>query len=605
MSVFAEREYQRDDDGFIDDPDFDGSPMGIADHYRDVHPVYRALHSVDGAVTNGFVGNFNWYVKSRSDDGVRQRAKTFARDFDAILEDVSRDTRSMYVVTSWKDPDAVYTWAYDPEGDFGSGAGLANHDDIRAFPAWVDGDLIEKKRRGEFSREEKKGIERDIEHIIETMADMYDVRPSEIAVFDSGGGMYPWGPATATLPIAPWCESHEDDLSLLVSTSSKHDTLAGIVFEELGSRIKAHLNTAIECEYFDADAGTNKNRQSKAPLSLHSSHDILVTPARDGNGCVDYSPTLASDMDDDLMRRTIAEVNKITTSTACQSPQGLIETLWPGYSGDWGTRLLHWLISEQRDVRDTTHTEAWAWLRRQKRTGEKTSSEDSGEWTESDVTPYIRDVYSDVEDLDLERVCEATIVEEWTDEAIGDNPAASGKRAFIPTWRKSSSGSACYVDPNKCWEDTKHDGVYGTAIEAALIAKNGRSEHAGIAESGEWKRGVESLRELGFDIRRWIPEAGSEHGHGTYDQTPEWAIREYAYAGGHDPDDDVWRSVRTGEIVAQTEEKAEAFTEMTNTDTQRSITAHVFNYVIDKLADEGIDHQRTERDVVEDFANVN
>lgn len=586
---------------YIDDPAFDSSRGEIIAHYRDCRRVYDELATVDDHATTGFLGNHNWYLY----DGDHRRGKTFESDFGVILDDASPSDRSMYVVTSWKDSDAVYKGATRRYGEFKSGEGLADYDDIRACPVWIDCDLKQKRRRGSFTDEELAEIEADIESVIEIVAEMYALPPEDIAAFDSGGGFYPWGPAAATLPIV---EAFSDESDELLTNDTDHETVIGLVFDELTDRIGEYLDGRIESDWIDADAGTNKNRQSKAPLSIHGDHEIVVTPVRDIYDEVDYSPTLVSDVDHDVLTRTVVESRKITAvdekTRAAVGP--LVETLWPEYSGEWDDRLATWLLDERERELEAIHQKALEGKRRRDREQNR-SNNDPGSQTPgvtSGMSPSIRDVYSALDDLATERVAEKTIVDEWTDKAPGlDDNSSSDARAFVPTWGGSDCSGTANIVTNRGWNDTGGGG-YGGPVVMALIDLGSMSPGTASpkrAKGQTWARGVDHLRGLGFDVPRWVPGKGSAYSDGTYDQTPEWAIRDVAYANGHDPADDVCRDVTTGRVIAESKDRAEQYTEDTGLDTQRSVRACVFNVVLELLEEAGIDHGRTDRSPARDM----
>lgn len=588
--------YEHDEDGYIDDPDFTGTRGRIIHHYKRVWPVYEALGTVGPYSTTGFIGNHNWYCY----DGDWRRAKTFGDDADEILDDAQADCRSMYAVTSWKDTDAILSGATRQGDSFASGEGLAGYDDMRACAVWIDCDLNDKKRRGAFTDDERAAIEAEISDLLDVVADMYGMAPEDIAAFDSGGGIYPWGPAAATLPIVEKIGEEHDDSVIL--DGEEYRTTVGFVFDELTDRIKDHLDANVETEYISLDAATNKNRQSKAPLAIHSSHDILVTPLRDDSGEIDYTPTLVSDIDDGVFRRTMAEVNRITTITdkTREAVGPLITTLWPDYTGEWDQRLARWLMDERDGAMDAIHSRARAKKHRRDRVARRDDDNTPIQISapgESDITPHKQDVYADLNRLTLERVAEKTIVDQWTDQATGlEDNSASGNRAFVPTWGNATSGTANIITA-KCWQDTGEGGYGGPVVMALIDLDEMDPEYASPKRAtGElWARGVEHLRDLGFSVRRWIPEAGSDHANGTYDRTPEWAMRELAYAEGHDPEDDVWRNAVTGSIVAETEAEAEQFVGDTGVEVQRSMRRIMFNAIVELLDAEGIDHQRRKR----------
>ncbi|WP_135806195.1 hypothetical protein [Halorussus marinus] len=115
-----------------------------------------------------------------------------------------------------------------------------------------------------------------------------------------------------------------------------------------------------------------------------------------------------------------------------------------------------------------------------------------------ETTDDIRDIFAAIDRLDARRVAERTIVHAWNDTAS----TSDGKRAFVPTWGKNSNGTANVVD-DQIWQDTGDRGGYGGPVVMALIdAGEMRPENASPRQaSGElWWRGIENLRDLGFDI---------------------------------------------------------------------------------------------------------
>jgi hypothetical protein len=117
----------------------------------------------------------------------------------------------------------------------------------------------------------------------------------------------------------------------------------------------------------------------------------------------------------------------------------------------------------------------------------------------SETTDDIRDIFAALDRLDARDVAASTIVRSWNDEAS----TSGGKRAFWPTWgSRNDSGTANVVD-EQIWQDTGARGGYGGPVVMALIDAGELSDR-GVAPSdarGElWWKGIEHLRELGFDI---------------------------------------------------------------------------------------------------------
>jgi len=157
------------------------------------------------------------------------------------------------------------------------------------------------------------------------------------------------------------------------------------------------------------------------------------------------------------------------------------------------------------------------------------------------ITTEIRDLFHALDRLDAKQVADKTIVQEWT----------QGERGFLPVWGSpDDGGTANYVD-DQIWNDTGHDDGYGgpkvmAAIDAGLVY------HAGITPSDVSGKtffdALDHLRNLGFSIPVFVPEAGTKIGSGgQYDKTPLWALRKAAVAlGVCEQDDFVERTGNNG-----------------------------------------------------------
>ncbi|WP_435175612.1 hypothetical protein [Halorussus sp. AFM4] len=116
--------------------------------------------------------------------------------------------------------------------------------------------------------------------------------------------------------------------------------------------------------------------------------------------------------------------------------------------------------------------------------------------TAAETTDDIRDIFAALDRLDARRVADRTIVHRWNDSAS----TSQGKRAFAPTWGRNSNGTANIVDEN-IWQDTGDEGGYGGPVTMAAIDAGEMSHRNASPPRGEtWWKGVEHLRELGFDI---------------------------------------------------------------------------------------------------------
>lgn len=501
-------------DAYIEDPEFGGDVDAVREHYERVHPVYERFDNLDGAPTTGFFGNSGWYRSTyRSNDAGRavehRRAYTFERDYDRLVESIERDDedtswRSAYNVTSWKDRDAVYAGVEtERSADLGQGDGLAGFGDMRGFPLWVDLDLRDnddgadgpnyKRRRGDLDADVRETVERAYRAYVDEFAELFGGEPTDVAVFDSGGGGYLYTPAALTLPIA---ERYAGD-------SGPGGDARKLVFEQLRERLFAYgtgmavnknagnygfegiemrVNDRVDgaAELLDPDWMQNKNRQSKAPLAIHGDHDVVVTPARpvgerDG---IEYEPTLVSDVDDELIEWTAREAEKIVDVPDRDVLDGWTETfvttLFPDVDGDgWRETLDSWLAEQRRRRRERTHQRALDEREQRQRLRDRVDrpTDDDAERAagvllgEIDVTAVRKDIFDVLNGATAagaEFTSRADVREWWRnddDELLVDvrdvirNHAAAEwdtsnrghEITFDPSWRDSNSGKSCAI----------------------------------------------------------------------------------------------------------------------------------------------------------------
>jgi P4 family phage/plasmid primase-like protien len=128
--------------------------------------------------------------------------------------------------------------------------------------------------------------------------------------------------------------------------------------------------------------------------------------------------------------------------------------------------------------------------------------------TSNEGTDDIRDIKNAIDGLDAQRVAEQTIVHRWNDSAS----TSSGMRAFHPTWGPNSNGTANVVDSDK-WFDSGGNGQGGpvmmSAIDCSELSSSHRDRQADLS-TDDWWTAVEHLRDLGFDIPKWVPDQVSD-----------------------------------------------------------------------------------------------
>jgi hypothetical protein len=559
--------YERDNDGYIADPDWPGDTGAVRGHYREAAGVFGALGELGGEYPClGHAAKSGWYRNRPATDPdvikagweTRTRPLTFRDDWQRILHalDSDGDDRVVYQISSWDDPDAHTSTLSrfpepddpddDPDREYHNGSPTPEYADLRGFGFWVDFDLRDhlKPQRGRLDTRTRATVERAAAELIDEVAALYGVDDTAVPALDSGGGAYIYGPPEAALPIA-----REFDT----------DAGRGAVFAELRDRLVEWAKSAWERvsarvdgadDVVDPDFPQNVNRKSKAPASLHGDHDLVCTPlrARDPDtgcvtGSVDYRPTLPSEVDSETLAACEAWADRLTDTEHTDAVEGLVSTLWPAYSDDtetWADALRAWLRDKTHGEAQRSRSAAAADTDAQRRADRREEGEEghprAGKGVDDDapVTPNRRAVRRAVDNLDSKRVAEATVVSEWTDAASGlTDRSGTRKRAFVPIWAGGSvgSGNANYVRLDEpVWVDTG-DGGGGGPVTMALVAA-GEISHTDKPDPELRSVGRQWLRDHGFAVPEWTPDAETTNPDTgePYGTMPLWSLREAAVA---------------------------------------------------------------------------
>jgi hypothetical protein len=512
----------------------------IREHYARIEPVVEELADVDGNLTIGLNDYSGWYVRRDHDDfdvleeGYEQEARctTLAKDYDTVQE---RIERALYAVTTYKSREAFMEWEpctiEDGQTAWMNEAPTPGYGDLRGVMVWGDIDLTDelKPQRGDLDESTQQVIEDTLKAYIEEYARLYGDRDAVFAL-DSVGGSYVMGAPAATLPIAEVfdedADARERVMEALVDRSNEW-------LKQAQDRVEERVDGA--ADVIDPDWVNNCNRQFKAPLSLHTDHDAVVVPLETDAPTYDLVPF--EDVDESLLEATTSWAADLTSTEYRDRAQTLVQRLWPDECEEhdsWEAALKAWVESErEREERQEEARQRARERRRQRK--EKMGSGAEG----APVTPFISDVFDALDALDIEDVADRTIVHQWTDRASGksDN-SGHGKRAFVPVWGPNAeSGNANFVDTDAgVWVDTGDD-YSGGPVKMALIAEE--SWGRGKTPSGEdWRRGVDHLRSMGFEIPVWTPDANSQNSDGEeYEQMPYWSVRKAAVALGVLPEE--------------------------------------------------------------------
>lgn len=502
----------------------------IAAHYQRVRAVYEELGELAGYETLTAPDFTGWYVREHHDDhdaiddGYPQRARvtSLAGDLDTALE---KTNRVLYAITSYKPTRVFDEWKYCRMGSDGAEwrteTPTPGYGELAAFPAWGDIDLDDelKAQRGSLSDSTRETIETGLAAYIDAYADLYGGRDAVYAL-DSVGGAYIFGAPEATLPIF---EYYGDDAN---ARERVYGALRDRTNEWLQER-QAEIEAAHDGvgDVIDPDWVNNVNRQYKAPLSLHKDHDAVVTPM--GVEDPSYDLTAFDAVDDSLIKDARAWAAELTSTDHRDRVDNIVEELWPTWSeaaDTWQEALDSWLeherAKEEQQRRDRDESEV----------GTIQAAEDAS------LTTSTAGVEDAIDALDIFEVADKTIVHQWTEDKSGArDTAGAGKKSFVPIWGPSAKGTANYVDEKGVWVDSGQND-YGTAVEMALIAEENwpRGE---IASGEDWARGVQHLRDLGFDIPVYVPEVGCTDSDGDeYEKMPYWAVKRAAVALGVCPE---------------------------------------------------------------------
>jgi len=553
-------------------------PLGVDDvreHYQDAAPALEALATVDGHPTIGLNDYHGWYIKRDHDDvdlleaGFDKlgRVASLEHDLDDVL---ARIERAMYATTAYKTEDAIRAerpCTYDEdEGEtvWKDGAKpTPEYADIRAAPAWGDVDLADELKgdRGDLGAETRATVEDTLEAYIDEFADLYGDR-SAVCALDSVGGAYIFGAPAATLPIADHFEDDTDALGRVM------DALIGRSNDWLeGAEDRVNDSVDGAADVINPDWVNNVNRQYKAPLSLHTDHDAVVTPLDTDSVEYDYTPV--EDVDEDLIADTTDWADSLTSTEHADCVAALVGNLWPDYTDeydDWRSALEAWVEDEREAERRAEQRRRASRERRAER-----KEEFDGDLEGQPITPFISDVYDDVDDLDVGDVIKNHASDEW------DTSNRRRETTFDPSWRKSGSGKSCAVpDGDNRFINNGNKGGSGGPAKAMALGEGIISDPSQDLEGGDWWDAVDALRGAGYEIRVWTPEKGTPRGDGDeYDEMPFWAVRKAAVALGVIP--------------------SEAFVEKDTDDGETYLGfpgPETYNNALEAIEDAGLEHGR-------------
>jgi hypothetical protein len=264
----------------------DGSESAkISEHYSQpgIADVYESLGVItdDGGYSIGNHDFVGWYQERNN----KARPWILAEEWDSIRSKVDRTTYATisYAPAEWhmdswaafKRTDTGREWVHDtPTPDYS---------EISAHAPFADIDLADDVKEDRPDGDIPQGIiEAALSHYIDAFAELAGSRDHVFAL-DSVGGAYIFIAPASTKPIAKEFPADEREL-IFDDMMDKLNSWLGDVRDDVISAIPETEGT------FAPDKLNNKNRLFKAPLSVHTSLDGVVTPMDVAEPSYDYTP---------------------------------------------------------------------------------------------------------------------------------------------------------------------------------------------------------------------------------------------------------------------------------------------------------------------------
>jgi len=455
----------------------DAAPPTTSEHYARLGDLYATLGEIDGWHCPGNRDFYGWY-RTRQGPGAwdgEGRAWALGNEFAGIRQELERVVYATvnYVPAKWF-MDSWHPFNYEENGREWKGdkKPTPGYGDIHAYAPFADIDLTDAAKRkrpdGDAPRET---VETALTVYLEAFGELAGSM-EHVYALDSVGGAYAFVAPTATAPIADAFDRQDRAIIFEDMTDRLNDWLDGV---------KDDVNAAVPdaAGTFEPDLLNNKNRLYKAPMSIHSSLDGVVTPLDPENPSYDYTPIEA--VDDDAIADAEAWADGFT-SDHTDAVSAVVANLWPdSYADADGWRdAVSARIDELREGREA-HRE---------RTRQRPSVDDLPDDIEE--TDDIDVVTAAIEAIDCRDVAR-DVAAEW-DTAPGRDPPR-----FDPPWRSSDSGTSCYADREKfvdLEEGKKGGGPLTLVARASGILTSCRDRLRG----DDYLKSISQLRNLGYDI---------------------------------------------------------------------------------------------------------
>jgi len=511
-------------------PAADDVDPAIALHYDRLEDagVYANLGTIDGGLAGAdtalsCLGNQDfggWYKKRPAGGAWDQegRAYALAKEFDDLRDGLERVLYATlnYTPTRWfMEAWDRYQWV-DGEREWESGDGATpDYGDVFAYAPFADIDLVDgakKARAGHrdlclrsvggnpadvdgvygdgtgWPRRLQDSIEDALRRYVDAFADLAGGR-EHVFVLDSVGGAYVMIAPTSTSPIAAEFDREDRDAIFDELTSRLDEWL-----EDVANDVTAATGLA---DVFEPDLLNNNNRLYKAPLSVHSSLDGVVTPVDRDAPRYDFTPL--EDVDGELVDETQAWADGFTADHR-DAVDAIVATLWSDHyadAGGWKDALEAWLEDHREEK-----------ARNQERENERIPPNEIPD--DLETTDDLDVIKSKIEGIAVDELIADTIGAAV--EGVTTDDSKDGIR-FDPPWRGSNSGKSCFADYKKFYDpDAKYSG--GGALEFIAVERGIVNRPGDKLTGDKYWRAVNALREEGYHIPYFEghPDANGKHG---------------------------------------------------------------------------------------------
>jgi putative DNA primase/helicase len=452
--------------------------------------VYESLGVIEGVGYS--IGNHDfdgWYQDKNKYQNRKLKARPWilANKWESLRQKVDRSMYATitYAPAEWHMNSWVgFEWIED-DGDrsrkWEDEKPTPNYSEITAHAPFADIDLADavkhKRPDGNIPQEQ---IEAALNEYIDAFAELAGSREHVFAL-DSVGGAYVFIAPSSTTPIAREFDADEREL-IFGDMMDRLNVWLGDVRDDVISAIPETEGT------FAPDKLNNKNRLFKAPLSVHSSLDGVVTPVDVADPSYDYTPLSAveGDLIDDTTRWADGFTDDHTAAISA-----IVTSLYPNATDEADS----WKDALATVVRDL---EAAQEQEPEPEPGSNPEANNGAEDTDpADVekTENKQVVFDAIRDIDAEDLVEDQC-DEWD---VGNRTPPR----FHPGYRGSGSGTSCFVNSEGKIVDLD-DEISAFGVVTYVAREKNIIRQDDTPTGSDWWEAVDELRKLDYHIPRYV-----------------------------------------------------------------------------------------------------